>query len=137
VALDQKHSTGLSFPSSLLRGCSHGLPSSPNTPTDALKDFEVMILTVRSPMLAAYSLTLAVTSNRWMVLRFGQSSSYPNSSLAAKVMSNLRQVYTPCPMKGISCPRSSPYERTMNGGKNLLMDCIIPGQDGHWRQSWP
>lgn len=58
---------------------------------DVLKNFESMLLTVGSPMLAGYSLALAVTSNRWMVDRFGRSN-YPNSILAAKVVSSLQQV---------------------------------------------
>jgi hypothetical protein len=58
---------------------------------DAMSNFVAVILTVGSPTLAAYSLALAVISNRWMVKQFGRST-YPNTFLAAKVLSNLQQV---------------------------------------------
>ena len=50
---------------------------------DTLSKFLAILLTVGSPTLAAYSLALAVISNRWMVKRFGQSA-YHNTWLAAQ-----------------------------------------------------
>lgn len=58
---------------------------------DAFNNFEGMFLSVGSPMLAAYSLALAVISNRWMVQRFRRSD-YPNSFFAARIMSRLQHV---------------------------------------------
>ena len=58
---------------------------------DGLSNCETMLLTVGSPMLAAYSLALAVTSNRWMVKRFRRST-HRNSFFAAKILSSLQQV---------------------------------------------
>ncbi|KIL57578.1 hypothetical protein M378DRAFT_16145 [Amanita muscaria Koide BX008] len=66
---------------------------------DALKIFQSMLLTVGSPMLAAYSLALAVNGNRWMVERFKRSigSNHPKSFAAAKIMSSLQQVLVSLP----------------------------------------
>ena len=58
---------------------------------DALSNFVAVILTVGSPTLAAYSLSLAVISNRWMVKRFGRST-HANTRVVANVLSNLQQV---------------------------------------------
>ena len=58
---------------------------------DTLSNFLAVLLTVGSPTLAAYSLALAVISNRWMVKRFGQST-YRNTWLAAQTLSSLQQV---------------------------------------------
>ncbi|KAF8626965.1 hypothetical protein AX14_011398 [Amanita brunnescens Koide BX004] len=43
---------------------------------DTLSNFLAVIMTVGSPTLAAYSLVLAVISNRWMVKRFGRTGVY-------------------------------------------------------------
>ncbi|KAM6492277.1 hypothetical protein JOM56_012001 [Amanita muscaria] len=58
---------------------------------DALSNFETMILTVGSPMLAGYSLALAVTSNRWMIKRFRRST-HRSSFYAARILCSLQQV---------------------------------------------
>ena len=58
---------------------------------DALSNFEAMIMAVGSPMLAAYSQALVVTSNRWMVKRFRQST-HPKTFIATKILGNLQQV---------------------------------------------
>ena len=58
---------------------------------DALSNFLAVLLTVGSPTLTAYSLALAVTSNRWMVKRF-ELITYPNSNLAARTLGELQQV---------------------------------------------
>ncbi|KAM6492326.1 hypothetical protein JOM56_012050 [Amanita muscaria] len=63
---------------------------------DALSNFEAMLLTVGSPMLAAYSLALTVTSNRWMIKRFRQSN-HPRAFSAAKALRNLQQVLLTLP----------------------------------------
>ncbi|KAM6492618.1 hypothetical protein JOM56_012342 [Amanita muscaria] len=59
--------------------------------SDRLSNFEAIILSVGSPMLAAYSLILAVTSNRWMVRRLGRSS-HISAYFAAVVLGGLQQV---------------------------------------------
>ncbi|KAK2465076.1 hypothetical protein APHAL10511_002884 [Amanita phalloides] len=58
---------------------------------DRLNNFLAVVLTVGSPTLAAYSLALAVTSNRLMVKRFGRITSL-KTSLAAQTLGNLQQV---------------------------------------------
>ncbi len=58
---------------------------------DALSNCLAMLLTVGSPTLAAYSLALAVLSNRWMVKRF-ELITYPNGNLAAQTLGELQQV---------------------------------------------
>ena len=58
---------------------------------DALTNCLALLLTVGSPTLAAYSLALAVISNRWMVKRF-ELITYPNSNLAARTLGELQQV---------------------------------------------
>ncbi|KIL56921.1 hypothetical protein M378DRAFT_133577 [Amanita muscaria Koide BX008] len=58
---------------------------------DALSNFETMVLTVGSPMLAGYSLALAVTSNRWMIKRFRRST-HRSSFYAARILCSLQQV---------------------------------------------
>jgi hypothetical protein len=58
---------------------------------DALSNCLVVFLTVGSPTLAAYSLSLAIISNRWMVKRF-ERTTYTNSRLAAQSLSSLQQV---------------------------------------------
>ena len=65
----------------------------PYSPGDTLSNCIAVLLTIGSPTLAAYSLALAVITNRWMVKRFGRSN-YSNShlELAAQTLSNLQQV---------------------------------------------
>jgi hypothetical protein len=58
---------------------------------DALSNCLAILLTVGSPTLAAYSLALAVISNRWMVKRF-ELITYPNNNLAAQILGELQQV---------------------------------------------
>ncbi|KAM6492620.1 hypothetical protein JOM56_012344 [Amanita muscaria] len=59
---------------------------------DRLSNFEAIIMSVGSPMLAAYSLILAVTSNRWMVRRLRGRSTHHNAYFAAVVLGGLQQV---------------------------------------------
>ena len=63
----------------------------PHGSGDALSSCLAVLLTVGSPTLAAYSLALAVISNRWMVKRF-ELITYPNSNLAAQTLGELQQV---------------------------------------------
>lgn len=58
---------------------------------DTLDNFEAMALTVGSPMLAAYSLALSVTSNRSIVKRFRRSN-HPNSQMATQIVASLQHV---------------------------------------------
>ncbi|KIL62888.1 hypothetical protein M378DRAFT_107865 [Amanita muscaria Koide BX008] len=60
--------------------------------SDRLSNFEAIIMSVGSPMLAAYSLILAVTSNRWMVRRLRGRSTHHNAYFAAVVLGGLQQV---------------------------------------------
>ena len=58
---------------------------------EALSNCIAVLLAVGSPTLAAYSLALAVLSNRWMVKRF-ELITYPNGNLAAQTLGELQQV---------------------------------------------
>ncbi|KAK2465066.1 hypothetical protein APHAL10511_002874 [Amanita phalloides] len=64
----------------------------PYGPKDKLSQFLTLVLTVGSPTLAAYSLALAVISNRWMVERFKRSNPRRHASAVAHVLSDLQQV---------------------------------------------
>ena len=64
-----------------------------------IRGMHAVLLTIGSPTLAAYSLALAVLSNRWMVKRF-QRSTHPNSYLAAQTLGNLQQVALDFPNVG-------------------------------------
>lgn len=70
---------------------------------DGLSDLLAVLLTIGSPTLAAYSLALAILSNRWMVKRF-QRSTHPNSYLAAQTLGNLQQVALDFPNVGPHSP---------------------------------
>ncbi|KAF8627319.1 hypothetical protein AX14_011364, partial [Amanita brunnescens Koide BX004] len=87
---------------------------------DTLNNFLAVILTVGSPTLAAYSLVLAVISNRWMVKRFGRSTYY-NTWLAAQTLSSLQQVSLDLPDE---------KHRTQFGGKNWLRGLTIRYRNG-------
>ncbi|KAF8621770.1 hypothetical protein AX15_007507 [Amanita polypyramis BW_CC] len=56
---------------------------------DTLNNFLSVLLTIGSPTLAAYSLVLAVITNRWMIKRFRRSD-HRNTFLAAQILSNLQ-----------------------------------------------
>ena len=83
---------------------------------DTLSNFLAVILTVGSPTLAAYSLALAVISNRWMIKRFGRST-YHNTRLAAQTLSNLQQVSLDLPPE-----------------EHVLPSLIVLKQNGIWWQ---
>ena len=83
---------------------------------DTLSNFLAVILTVGSPTLAAYSLALAVISNRWMIKRFGRST-YRNTRLAAQTLSNLQQVSLDLPPE-----------------EHVLPSLIVLKQNGIWWQ---
>ena len=88
---------------------------------DALSNFVAVILTVGSPTLAAYSLALAIISNRWMIKQF-ERSTYTNTCLAAKVLSNLQQVSLELPREEhvlpslIVLPKNGIWWKTLDSG---------------------
>ena len=84
---------------------------------DVLSNFVAVILTVGSPTLAAYSLTLAIISNRWMIKQFGRST-YNNTYLASKVLRNLQQV-------SLELPRE----------EYMLPSLIVLPKNGNWWQT--
>ncbi|KAJ3833358.1 hypothetical protein EV361DRAFT_44201 [Lentinula raphanica] len=57
---------------------------------DRLENFMTVVLTVGSPVLAAYSAALTVLNGRWIVRRFS-GSTYPNTYRAIRVLSSLQQ----------------------------------------------
>ncbi|KAF8345426.1 hypothetical protein F5887DRAFT_180604 [Amanita rubescens] len=85
---------------------------------DTLSNCLAVLLTVGSPTLAAYSLALAVISNRWMVKRFGRSGYYPIHHLefAAQTLSNLQQVSLELP----------------NAAHNVLPSLIVDRRNQPW-----
>ena len=88
---------------------------------DALSNFVAVMLTVGSPTLAAYSLALGIISNRWMIKRF-ERSTYTNTCLAAKVLSNLQQVSLELPREEhvlpslIVLPKNGIWWKTLDSG---------------------
>ncbi|KAJ3811583.1 hypothetical protein F5876DRAFT_75667 [Lentinula aff. lateritia] len=57
---------------------------------DKLENFLVVVLTIGSPVLAAYSAALTVLNGRWIVRRFA-GSTYPNTYRAIRTLSSLQQ----------------------------------------------
>ncbi|TFK32299.1 hypothetical protein BDQ12DRAFT_707705 [Crucibulum laeve] len=57
---------------------------------DKLENLESVLLTMGSPTLAAYSLTLTVLNGRWIARRFA-SYHYPNTRNAVRILSSLQQ----------------------------------------------
>jgi hypothetical protein len=94
---------------------------------DALSSFVAVILTVGSPTLAAYSLTLAIISNRWMIKRFGRST-YNNTLLAAKVLSKLQQVSLELPREEYMLPSLIVLPKNGNWWKKLDRGLDNPAQ---------
>ncbi|KAG6831351.1 hypothetical protein H0H87_005496 [Tephrocybe sp. NHM501043] len=76
-----------------------------------------MLLTVGSPTLAAYSLTLTVLNGRWIARRFS-SYTFPNTREAVRILSSLQQ---------------SPLQ--INTRHSLLASLIVlPSNDDWWRE---
>ncbi|KAG6831352.1 hypothetical protein H0H87_005497 [Tephrocybe sp. NHM501043] len=76
-----------------------------------------MLLTVGSPTLAAYSLTLTVLNGRWIARRFS-SYTFPNTREAVRILSSLQQ---------------SPLQ--INTRHSLLASLIVlPSNDEWWRE---
>ncbi|KAK2465070.1 hypothetical protein APHAL10511_002878 [Amanita phalloides] len=84
---------------------------------DTLSNLLALVLTVGSPTLAAYSLALAVISNRWMVKRFTRST-LPHASLAAQALGNLQQVSVHVPQE-----------------QNILPSLIVLRENVDWWQT--
>ena len=94
---------------------------------DALSNFVAVILTVRSPTLAAYSLTPTIISNRWMIKRFGRST-YNNTLLAAKALSKLQQVSLEPPREEYVLPSLIVLPTNGNWWKKLDQGLDSPAQ---------
>ncbi|KAJ2912698.1 hypothetical protein MD484_g7711, partial [Candolleomyces efflorescens] len=88
----------------------------PFGPRDTLDNLESVVLTVGSPMLAAYSLALTVLNGRWIARRFSKHN-YPNIQNAIRVLSSLQQV----PL------------RVTNEGALLASLIVLPQNDEWWR----
>ncbi|KAJ6612511.1 hypothetical protein B0H10DRAFT_2051911 [Mycena sp. CBHHK59/15] len=73
-----------------------------------------VVLTLGSPCLAAYSLTLTVLNNKWVARRFARSQ-YPNNRHAALILSSLQQ---------------SPLKVTTDG--NLLASLVVLPENDEW-----
>ena len=84
---------------------------------DKLDNLLSVLLTVGSPMLAAYSLALTVLNGRWIARRFGEYN-YPHTRQAVQILSSLQQ----SPLKVIT--RDS-----------LLTSLVVlPENDEWWRE---
>jgi hypothetical protein len=94
---------------------------------DTLSNCLAVLLTVGSPTLAAYSLALAVISNRWMVKRFGRSN-YPNRRLAVQTLSNLQQVSLDLPDEEHVLPSLIVIQRNREWWQRLAhgLDYVVP-----------
>ncbi|RXW23552.1 hypothetical protein EST38_g2313 [Candolleomyces aberdarensis] len=89
----------------------------PFGPKDRLENLESVVLTVGSPMLAAYSLALTVLNGRWIARRFSKHN-YPNIRNAIRVLSSLQQA----PL------------RVTNEGALLASLIVLPQNDPWWRE---
>jgi hypothetical protein len=84
---------------------------------DKLDNLISMLLTVGSPVLAAYSLALTVLNGRWIARRFA-AYNYPNIRYAVQILTSLQQ---------------SPLTVTTTG--SLLASLIVlPENDEWWRE---
>ena len=81
---------------------------------DKLDNLDSVLLTVGSPTLAAYSLTLTVLNSRWVTRRFARYT-YPNARNAIRILSSLQQ---------------SPIRVVKEGG--LLASLIVLPQNDEW-----
>ena len=81
---------------------------------DKLDNLDSVLLTVGSPTLAAYSLTITVLNSRWVTRRFARYT-YPNSRNAIRILSSLQQ---------------SPIRVVKEGG--LLASLIVLPQNDEW-----
>ncbi|KAJ2932960.1 hypothetical protein H1R20_g4121, partial [Candolleomyces eurysporus] len=89
----------------------------PFGPKDKLDNLESVLLTVGSPMLAAYSLALTVLNGRWIARRFSKHN-YPNIRNAVRVLSSLQQA----PL------------RVTNEDALLASLIVLPHNDEWWRE---
>ena len=84
---------------------------------DKLDNLDSLLLTVGSPTLAAYSLTLTVLNGRWVTRRFARYN-YPNVRSAIRILSSLQQ---------------SPI-RVVQAGGLLASLIVLPQNDKWWTQ---
>ncbi|KAJ4490526.1 hypothetical protein J3R30DRAFT_95316 [Lentinula aciculospora] len=82
---------------------------------DKLENFVGVVLTVGSPVLAAYSAALTVLNGRWIVRRFS-GSTYPNTYRAIRALSSLQQ---------------APIELNLEW-EVLLPSLIVLPENDHW-----
>ncbi|KAK2465067.1 hypothetical protein APHAL10511_002875 [Amanita phalloides] len=103
------------------------IPQIPYGTKDGLSNFLAVLLTVGSPTLAAYSLSLTVISHRWMVKRF-ERSNYYNSHLAARILGDLQQVSLKLPEDESVIPSLIVLERNRDWWKKLSdgLDYSVP-----------
>ncbi|KAJ3759523.1 hypothetical protein EV360DRAFT_82040 [Lentinula raphanica] len=84
---------------------------------DRLENFMTVVLTVGSPVLAAYSAALTVLNGRWIVRRFS-GSTYPNTYRAIRVLSSLQQ---------------APIELDLDRETLLPSLIVLPENDYWWK----
>lgn len=89
----------------------------PFGPKDRMDNLESVVLTVGSPMLAAYSLALTLLNGRWVARRFSKHK-YPNVRNAIRVLSSLQQA----PL------------RVVNENALLSSLVVLPQNDEWWRE---
>ncbi|KAJ2933640.1 hypothetical protein H1R20_g3466, partial [Candolleomyces eurysporus] len=89
----------------------------PFGPKDRLDNLKSVLLTIGSPMLAAYSLALTVLNGRWIARQFSKHN-YPNIRNAVRVLSSLQQA----PL------------RVTNEDALLASLIVLPHNDEWWRE---
>ncbi|RXW13782.1 hypothetical protein EST38_g12070 [Candolleomyces aberdarensis] len=117
VLEDVGKATGLTYGLSWLLPWLALVSQLPFGPKDRLDNLESVLLTIGSPMLAAYSLTLTVLNGRWIARRFSKHN-YPNIRNAVRVLSSLQQA----PL------------RVTNEDALLASLIVLPHNDEWWRE---
>ncbi|RXW23540.1 hypothetical protein EST38_g2308 [Candolleomyces aberdarensis] len=117
VLEDVGKATGLTYELSWLLPWLALVSQLPFGPKDSFDSFESVLLTVGSPMLVAYSLTLTVLNGRWIARRFSKHN-YPNIRNAVRVLSSLQQA----PL------------RVTNEDALLASLIVLPHNDEWWRE---
>ncbi|KAJ3983077.1 hypothetical protein F5890DRAFT_1525358 [Lentinula detonsa] len=85
---------------------------------DKLENFLTVLLTIGSPVLAAYSAALTVLNSRWIVRRFS-GSTYPNTYRAIRALSSLQQ---------------APLELDLDREVLLPSLVVLPENDYWWKE---
>ncbi|RXW23555.1 hypothetical protein EST38_g2285 [Candolleomyces aberdarensis] len=114
---DVRNATGLTYGLSWLLPWLALVSQLPFGPKDRLENLESVLLTIGSPMLAAYSLALTVLNGRWIARRFSKHN-YPNIRNAVRVLSSLQQA----PL------------RVTNEDALLASLIVLPHNDEWWRE---